>query len=124
VPIYTSSGEQIEQQDWLTMMNYATNERQPEKQFCLITQNVAEKMATEKDKQLEEIELREELNSTEKQVEELREKLSKFKKSTNEENAVATQTNLEEISEEVVRDGQKIKIVYARKMTEKGKIFP
>ena len=115
-----SDGEEIEQRHWLTVMNFATNEREPEKQFCLIPKELAEKIENKRKTSEAEQKLLTELTATKIRVCELQDQLSEITETnlefpTDEENAVETSFQ-EEVSEEVFhRDGERLTLIYTKK---------
>ena len=126
--IIDTEGEQMEQQFWLTMMNHATNERQPEKQFCLVTKNLIANLASNKLLQEKQSELEAELAATQERVSEIQEKLASMSScqeitGDNEEFAVTQRKSGEEISEVIQRDGQAFKVIYSKGQKGKNRDF-
>ena len=123
--MYNSMGQKIDKEIWLTMMHFATNERQPERQFCLVTNSLAKKINRRKFMTDEEYRLTEEISESEARTQQLKldlEKISSEEKETNKEDEENTVQNTGgEVSQEIISEGLKMKIVYskgARKVRE------
>jgi hypothetical protein len=117
-----SDGNEMEPRYWLTMMNYATTEREPEKQFCLMPKGLSENIMAYKNRTSQEKDLMAELAKTQFRMEELKESLIKMSENREEnvnyeEKAVDTNPNdneTEEISSEINMDGEKYKIIFRK----------
>jgi septal ring factor EnvC (AmiA/AmiB activator) len=139
VNFINSSGNTTEQQYWLTMMNYATNEREPERQFCLISKDLAKNIREYRKQSDQERNLMAELTTTELRMNEIKIELDRINHNREEnvnyegnnveifpdekttgkaelEKAVEVLSELErvveELSEEIDLEGEKYKIVY------------
>ena len=119
---YNSKGTKLEKLFWSTMMNNMTDERNPERQFCLVTDSLALKIRRQNQMSEEEIRLVKEIAETENKLSKLREakeKISISEEHTDEDIAVTSEfegNNL--VSEECqTREGLPINVVYNKIQT-------
>ena len=121
---YDSKGNIVEKRFWATMMNNMTNERLPERQFCLASKSLITKMERQNQMTEEEIRITKEVAETENKLSKLKKELEKIsisEEKSDEEYAVTQETegpNM--ISDEcTTKEGVPINIVYSKGQIKK-----
>jgi hypothetical protein len=117
---FNSKGQELEREFWMTMMNYMTDERLPERQFCLATTSLTQKIERKTQMSQEELRITAEINKSKFNIERLQKELEQIsitEEISDEANTVNQEViEINEVSDECVTvDGQPIKVIYVKR---------